>query len=188
MVMKDIAKFLLEVGSLKNVRRSGWFVAGVKNPESISDHSMRAIITGYLIAKEERADEEKVMKMLMFHDVPETRLGDMHKVTAKYIDKQKAEKNVVEDQSKMLSKEAGKEYIELMKELAEGRTKEAKIAIDADYLECAIQAHEYMENGYKNAREWIERVRAELKTETAKQILEEVVKSEFWWKGLKKMH
>ena len=109
MVMKDIAKFLLEVGSLKNVRRSGWFVAGVKNPESISDHSMRAIITGYLIAKEERADEEKVMKMLMFHDVPETRLGDMHKVTAKYIDKQKAEKNVFEDQPKLLSKKAGEQ-------------------------------------------------------------------------------
>ena len=175
------------MGMLKNVKRSGWFMAGIKNPETIAEHKLRAIIIGYVLAKLEKANDEKVIKMLMFHDIPETRLGDMHKVTANYLDKEPTEQKIIEDQAKLLPEDARKEFLELMKEFNEKSTKESIIARDADYLEAAVQAHEYIESGYKNAQEWIDRIRLKLKTEPAKQILEEVLKSENWWKGLKKV-
>ena len=34
---KGIARYLFELGQLKRVRRSGWWVAGVDQPESVAD-------------------------------------------------------------------------------------------------------------------------------------------------------
>ena len=38
---KGIARYLFELGQLKRVKRSGWWVAGVDQPESVADHSFR---------------------------------------------------------------------------------------------------------------------------------------------------
>jgi hypothetical protein len=37
----DMAKYLYEAGQLKRVKRSGWWIAGVKDPESVAEHSFR---------------------------------------------------------------------------------------------------------------------------------------------------
>lgn len=186
MGLKDVTKFFLEAGALKNISRSGWQVAGIKNPESVADHSFRTILIGYILAKSEGVDADKVMKMLVFHDLPEARIGDMHKVTANYIEKDHAEKAVAEDQAKFLPDNISKEYVALIGEFNDLKTSEAIVARDADWLEVAIQAKEYMDAGNKNVQSWIDRVRTVLKTESAKSILEEIEQSGQWWDGLKK--
>ena len=184
--MKDIAKFMLEVGALKHLKRTGWHVAGVSNPESVAEHKMRAIIIGFILAKLERADENKVVKMLMLHDVPETRIGDLNRITKGYINIEEAEEKVVEDQAKLLPKGIGNEFISLVKEFNEKKTKESIVAKDADALELAVQAHEYILMGYKAAEDLLKRSKARLKTESAKKILEDVLKSDLWWVDLKR--
>ena len=50
---------------------------------------------------------------------------------------------------------------------------EARIAKDADRLECLIQAREYEDRGHHATREWIENAMASLETESAKKIAAE---------------
>src|SRR3989339_335321 len=120
---KEIVKFFYEAGALKNVPRSGWFLCGVKNPESVADHSFRTSVTAYLLAKEENADPEKCMKIALFHDIHESRILDMHKVCSRYIDNDKIGKEVVREQSEGIDFLG--EYKNLMDELFEKESKEA---------------------------------------------------------------
>ena len=38
--------YLLEMGALKRAKRSGWWIAGVKDPETIAEHSWRTAVIG----------------------------------------------------------------------------------------------------------------------------------------------
>ena len=49
--MKELTRFLYEVGQLQRVRRSGFSLVGVENPHSTADHSHRAAVIGYFLAK-----------------------------------------------------------------------------------------------------------------------------------------
>ena len=54
---------LLEVGMLKQTPRSGWQVLGIKNAESVADHSFRCSVLGYVLAHREKACCYKSMLM-----------------------------------------------------------------------------------------------------------------------------
>lgn len=195
--MKDIAKFFFELGTLKRTERAGWAVTGISKPEVIAAHAYRATVIGYILAELENStaqsasqhcDKDKVMRMLMFHDIPETRIGDLHKVAASYLNSKEGEEKAAADQSKLLPPLVGSEFVTLIKEFNEKKTKEAIVARDADYLEAAVTAKEYLVNGYKHAEEFLERIRKVLVTPSAKKLLVEIEKSDgFWWKGLKKV-
>ncbi len=141
--MKDIAKFLFEVGMLKCLKHVGWWKEGVKDPESVADHNCRTAVLGYILAKLEYADVDKVVKMCVFHDIAETRIGDMDKLAKKYIDKKESEKKAFADQVKTLPENMKVDLSSIFMEFEEGKTKEAVVARDADILEVLIQAKEY---------------------------------------------
>jgi putative hydrolase of HD superfamily len=185
--MKNITKFFFEVGQLKRVKRSGWWLAGIKDPESVAEHSFRATIVARILAELEHADVNRVMSMILIHDVPEARINDLHKVGVRYVDFKKAEEDAFKEQLERLPKKIADEFLILFNEMREGKTKEAIIAKDADLLECAIQAKEYLEQNYKDAQNWIENIEKGLKTKSAKEILKLVKKSgsNDWWYGLK---
>jgi len=168
--MKDIANFLFEMNALKYMRRMGWSKEGVKNAESVADHTFRNTVIGYILAKMENADVDKVMKMCLFHDIPEIRIGDMDRVMKSYIEKKAAEKKSFEDQLKNLPEDMQKELTPLIEEFNEKETKESIIANDADILEMILQAKEYADNGHEGCRMWIERGMKRLNTESAKKI------------------
>ena len=181
--MINIIKFLFELGNAKRVKRSGWWLAGIKDPESIAEHMWRATILGNLIAEEEGANTSKVMKMLLFHDIPEIRLNDTHKVGARYMNTKEAEHKALEEQIQDLFSTLKNEIMQLWKEMHELKTKEAIVAKDADLLECAFQAKEYQDQGYTCCQDWINNVRKKLQTKTAKQLLSLLEKnsSTSWW-------
>ncbi|MBS3051270.1 MAG: HD domain-containing protein [Candidatus Aenigmarchaeota archaeon] len=164
----DITKFFFELGTLKRTERAGWSVTGISKPEVIAAHAYRAVVIGYMLAELEKCDKNKVMRMLMFHDIPETRIGDLHKVAASYLNSEEGEAKAAADQSKLLPSSVGNEYVELN-------------------LEAAVTAKEYLVNGYKHSEEFLERIRKVMVTQSAKKLLAEIEKSDgFWWKGLKK--
>jgi len=187
---KDVAhitRFLYELGMLKRVKRSGWWLAGVENPETIAEHNFRTAVIAFILAKMEGADADRTALMCLIHDVPEVRTSDIHKVGARYINFKEAEKKARTEQLKDLP--FCPEFLELLEEMEAKQTKEAIIAKDADYLECLIQAKEYYDIGYTEAMDWIKNVRAVLKTESAKKLANEAVKTKAhgWWYGLKKL-
>src|SRR3989338_7306029 len=98
----DITKFFFELGTLKRTERAGWSVTGISKPEVIAAHAYRAVVIGYMLAELEKCDKNKVMRMLMFHDIPETRIGDLHKVAASYLNSEEGEAKAAADQSKLL--------------------------------------------------------------------------------------
>ena len=186
---KKITNYIFEIGILKNVIRSGWWLLGIKDPESVSEHIQRTILIGYILAKLENADEKKVLVMCTFHDNHESRINDLHKVGHRYIDFRKAEVLVKNEQLKNLPKNIVEEIDELLNEFSGDKSKEGIIARDADLLENAFTAKEYMTKGYKNAQNWIDNIRKALKTESALKVLEEIESMDpsSWWFELKKV-
>lgn len=183
---ESIVKYFFEAGMLKRIARSGWWAEKVKHPESVADHVFRTAVIAFVLAKLENADAEKLCTAAVFHDMHETRLGDLNKITARYIqtDGEIAAK-VEQDQVKAMPKQI-QDSILRTQDLTE---KEKAILKDADYLECALQAKEYLDIGYAGAITWINNIEKRLKTENAKRLHRKLKTqdSNSWWKGLKKL-
>jgi hypothetical protein len=79
------AGFLLEMGMLKRAKRSGWWIAGVKDPETIAEHSFRTGVIGAVLAMTEGVDPAKVALLCLFHDTQETRVGGIPHIGRRYL-------------------------------------------------------------------------------------------------------
>ncbi|MEW9510166.1 HD domain-containing protein [Streptomyces bacillaris] len=62
--LSAVGRFLYEAGTLKHARRTGWWMAGVRDPESVAEHSWRTALIATIIAKLEGADADKLECML----------------------------------------------------------------------------------------------------------------------------
>jgi putative hydrolase of HD superfamily len=186
-VEKDLVKFLYEMGQLKRVKRSGWWIAGVKDPESVADHTFRTAVIAYLLARLEGVDTGKAVLMALFHDLPETRTNDAHRIVRRYADWRDVDKKAIAEQSKRLPDEVANQVVSLFEEFEKEISSEAKVVRDADLLECIVQAREYQTLGYHDVADWIFNAQAALKTGSAKKIAAECLKTEpkEWWQGLK---
>ncbi len=176
-----ITNFLLEVGALKRLPRMGWLDAGIPNPETIAEHSMRTAIIAWILSDMEKTDSERTVKMALIHDMHETRSGDTTTVTKIYLKNYKeAEARAIVDISRNLPPKTANEYRGLMVEFLRCRTPEAKVARDADKLEQFLQAKEYSDIGYKTVEEWKD---VRLFTKSAKKLAKMIKKSRLqdWW-------
>jgi putative hydrolase of HD superfamily len=186
-VEKDIAKFLFEMGQLKRVKRSGWWIAGVKDPESVAEHTFRTAVIAYLLAHLEGVDTGKAVLMALFHDMPETRTNDAHRIVRRYAKWEDVDRKAVDEQSKRLPNEMATQMATLFEEFEKEVSPEAKVVRDADLLECIVQAREYQALGYRDVVDWIFNAQRALRTDSAKRIAAECIKTEpkEWWQGLK---
>lgn len=75
--MKNILKFLIEVGRLKDIQRKGITFYGVKNPDSATDHSFRMAMMIWLFGKEKKINIEKALKIALIHDICKVLTGDI---------------------------------------------------------------------------------------------------------------
>lgn len=168
--------FLYEIGLLKRYKRTGWFVAGVHDPESIADHSFRTAIIASVLAVMEGADPERAALLSLFHDSQETRLTDIPHNARKYVTRASNEE-VTADQTRGLPGAVAQMISGVVGEY-EGRTSaEAICARDADKLECLIQAIEYREQGNRNTGPWIDTALAQLRTASARRLADEALGS-----------
>ncbi len=172
-MLDRIVNLIFEALFLKEIKHEGRRRVGVQFPDSVAEHSLNAAQIGYILAKMEWADVAKVVQMLIWHDIAEARIGDVDKVNARYIrDKHTAEDEALHAQMAWI--EFGWEIIELLAEMEKKETLEAKIAKDADYLEVAFQGKKYMEIWYTTAQNHITNVRNALRTESWKQIFDQM--------------
>ena len=177
--MKNIANFLFEAGMLKRTPRSGFQFLGT-GAESVAEHIFRTTYIGYALGKGAvSVDVDRVIKMCLFHDLPEARTGDLNYVNKKYVEAN--EKKAVEDLA--LTLPFGDELRELIQEFGDGKTEEARLARDADQLEMILALKEYKDLGNKYADEWLvfslKRLQTDAARELAKAILE--TDSSLWW-------
>ena len=184
--LKSLLDLLGEAGVLKSVRRSGWWMIGIKNGESVAEHSFRAALLGYVLAKMERVDPYPVVMMSLLNDLHEARINDLHKVGHRYIDFPAAEKRASAEQLAGLPPPIRREMAGWMKDLFDQRSRAGVIARDADLLECMIQGKEYFDQGHPRAIEWMKRPAHLLRTKSAKSLAKTLKqwKSDDWWQHL----
>ncbi|MEU6309980.1 HD domain-containing protein [Streptomyces sp. NPDC047014] len=172
--LSAVARFLFEAGTLKHTRRTGWWMAGVDNPESVAEHSWRTSLIASVIAKLEGADPARAAFLAVWHDTQETRTGDVNHLGKKYATGADPQA-VTADQTTGMPEALAATIQELVAEYEGKESPEAVCARDADKLECMLQGIEYRAQGYAAAQRWIDNSRARLTTETGKRLAEELL-------------
>ncbi|MFE3198396.1 HD family hydrolase [Embleya sp. NPDC059237] len=173
---RAVANFLFEAGTLKNHKRTGWWIAGVKDPESVAEHSWRAALLASVIAEAEGADPARAALLSVWHDTGESRTGDLAHISQKYVGKGDAVA-IVADQSKGMPAGLGALMRSIVGEYEARETPEAVCAGDADKLECLVQAIEYRDRGYANVERWIVNSQKRIRTESARRIAAELLET-----------
>jgi putative hydrolase of HD superfamily len=177
--MKPIVDFLFEAGFLKKLPRSGFPYLG-SGHESVADHTCRVLFVAYALSQLiEGVDIAKLLKMCLFHDLPETRMGDLNYVNKKY---------VIADEEKILKELEGKllfgeEIASLVREFNAKESKEARIANDADQLDLLLHVKEQSDIGNLRAGPWIDFAFQRLLTEPARRLAMAAMEtaSTDWW-------
>ncbi len=178
-----LASFGYELGLLKRVRRSGWWHAGVRDPESVGEHSLRTAQLAALIAAEEGASPERAAFLALWHDTQETRTGDLPLTAVEYLKKPEP-RDITADQTAALPERSRSLVRDAVDEYETRSSAAALCAKDADKLEMLLQALEYRDVGVRPVGEWIESARKGLKTETARKIAEAALTlSPMSWRG-----
>jgi len=171
-----IVKLLFETGSLKLIPRSGWFKIGIKEPESVAEHSFRTALISFIIAKKETASLDIALKSAflgLIHDLHESRTLDLHKVAKKYskVNTEGAKK----EQLMALGIENDVKSMSAYKETM-------KFVNDADKIELLLQSKEYSE---QNPSAMLYTEELDIKTETGKKLADTIKKADHrWWLDL----
>lgn len=161
--------FIFEAGVLKRAARTGWWFAGVKQPESIADHSFRTALIGLMLAAMEGTDPARVSMLCVLHDTQESRITDIPHIAKRYLTAA-PNTTVTADQVAAGPPAVADLITAAVAEYEAGETPEAIVARDADKLECLVQAVEYRHQGIRNVQRWIDSSRAALKTTSAHRL------------------
>ena len=142
----------------------------------------------------EKEEALKCVGLAVFHDNPETRIGDIDKLMARYLDMEKIISEtypvIIAEQTSQLPGKIAEEIADLIREANLGESQEAIIVRDADILKRAVQNKIYAEGGYRLTKEFFsEEEEAKLKTETARRLMSLIRQKRNlairWRKGLK---
>lgn len=166
-----LAAFGYELGVLKRIRRAGWWQAGVRDPESVAEHTMRVAQLAGLLAAEEGANPERAAYLALWHDTQETRTGDLPHSARPYVAKPDP-RRITADQTSALAPTGRDSVRGAVDEYEEAASAESRCARDADKLEMLLQAVEYRDLGVTGVGEWIDSATASLTTATARGVAE----------------
>ncbi|MEK6954093.1 MAG: HD domain-containing protein [Candidatus Micrarchaeota archaeon] len=174
---KNIGNFLFEIGDLKRIRRSGWWHVKIDDPESVAEHSFRVAIIAYALARLEKSSTpEKIAFAALIHDLPESRLLDLHKISKSYVkNKHEIEAKISIEQQEML----GFSFPVLS-------IREKTIVKDADLLEMAFTAREYSKKGFPQADLLFTEAKKKIILPASKKLLNamEKLSPNEWWKSI----
>ena len=177
-----LAAFMVEAGHLKRSRRTGWWIAGVRDPESVAEHSFRTGVIAYVLALLEGCDANRAATLALFHDLPETRLSDIPSTGRPFVSTATAQE-VMKTQTTDLPAMVAGPLQDLIDEFESRRTLEAQCAKDADKLECLVQAREYQSQGYQLVQPWVDTMLAAVRTPSGRRLAAAAVHMtvDAWW-------
>ena len=145
---------LNRAGVLKQVKRTGWVLEGVKDAESVADHTWRMSLLIALLTPK-TLNKEKLLEMNIIHDLGEIGVGDIKWEIGKKVigDEDVKQKDEMATMKAIFGNYSdGKKYIQLLQEFNEQKTPEAKFLKQIDNLEMTLQALEYEQQGYSAKR------------------------------------
>ncbi len=186
--IKKLVNFLLEFRILKHLPRAS--LPYLKSPikENVAEHSFYVTIIGWILANLEKANEDKVLKMCLIHDLAEARGGERNLIN-KFYTQPLNEPRIIQEISQNYRLEKFS-LNKLFKEFSKEKTLEAKLAKDADVLAGMLLEKECLDLGNKKAQKWLAVSLSRLKTEKAQQFGQQLIKtdSDDWWMELVKKY
>lgn len=157
------------ISNLKKTKRSGWVVSGIKDAESIAEHTFSTALLALIFSNNSKLSKDKLIKMALVHDLAESLTGDLitegSVILATKEDKYKKEKEAMNKIASLLDK--GDEWFNLWQEYEMQSSEEAKFLKELDKFDMIIQALEYKdqleENRFKefwdNGKKYISDIR-----------------------------
>jgi len=176
--MKRDVDFLFEIGALRHQPRM-WHRFLGSDVASITEHHFRVVWLALIIAaREKKGNVEKIIKMALVHDIPESRTGDADYMSRQYVtrDEDKALEHMLDKTS------IKRPFVAAWKEYGKHRSIESKIVKDADNLDFDIELREQGIKGSKLEKNWRETrdkiTRKRFYTEAARQLYDEIMTAE----------
>lgn len=186
--IENIANLIFEYRALKHLPRA--CLPYLKGPiqENVAEHSFYTTIIAWLLARLERGDIDRIIKMALIHDLAEVRGGERNLINKFYtypLDEVKIFKEISKDYSIQDC-----QFPELVKEFSEGKTRESKIVKDADILSQMLLEKENYEMGNRLASKWLVQSVIRLKTKGGKQLGRKLIEleSDKWWLEIDKKY
>ena len=143
-----ILDFFKTAVNLKNISRQGWMdKLSIKHPESVADHSYSMAIMGMIISDLENYNSEKILKMILLHDLAESKIGDFTPNQISKENKIKIENNAYDEIINSLPEAIKLQYHKIWEEYQKQESPESKIVHQIDKLEMALQAKIYQKQG-----------------------------------------
>lgn len=144
------------VGKAKKIKRVGWKKkAEIRNGETIAEHMYRLAVLSMIISDLRHLDTEKTLRMSLLHDLGEVIIGDLtpdEKNKAGIQNSLRLEENGLKQVFNEIPKKLRDYYINLWKEINLQETDEARLIKSLDKFEMAIQALEYIDEGYNETK------------------------------------
>ena len=145
MVILDFFKNAL---NLKNISRQGWIdKLSIDHPESVADHSYSMAIMGMVISDLENYDSEKMLKMILLHDLAESKIGDFTPEQITQDKKEQIENKAYDEIINTLPDTIKLQYGKIWEEYQKQESPESIIIHQIDKLEMVLQAKMYQKGG-----------------------------------------
>lgn len=146
-----ILNFFYTSSNLKKIPRQGWIdKLSTNNPESVADHTFSMAILGMILSDLEKYDTEKILKMILLHDLAESITGDIAPGKISNVEKILLENNTMKKILEDVPRSLQKQYDKLWKDYQNGTSEEAKFVHQLDKLEMALQAKIYSRDGHSD--------------------------------------
>lgn len=162
-----LARLLFESSLLKRIERTGYSYLGTGR-ENVAAHSFGVVFCAFVLSQQfkGKVDENKVLKMALFHDFVEARTGDFNAVNKLYnrSDERRALEEALEDLP------FAKDVLNLYEEYRKNETLEAQIVHDADVLDLIIQLKEQRDLNNPFAERWINYAKRRLILDESKNL------------------
>lgn len=141
---RKMLDFLFLVGKLKHLKRTGWVLRNVPDPECVAGHMHRmAIMTLLLDGSQSPLDKVKCMQLAVIHDLAECIVGDI----TPHCGVDPDEKHRREDEAMKalceLAGVSGQMLYTLYKEYEAKSTPEAKFVKELDRFDMILEAFSY---------------------------------------------
>jgi len=185
---KKLVDFLFETRILKYLPKSSLSYLRSPFPENVAEHTFYVTIIAWILAELEKADENKIIKMALIHDLAEVRGGERNLIN-KFYSQTLNEPRIIKEISKDHNlKNFGIE--KLFEEFFEEKTKEAKITKDADVLADMLLEKEVLDSGNQKAKRWLAVSLSRLKTKGGKDLGKLLIgtDSDAWWLQIAKKY
>jgi len=181
-LIKKYFEFFFNLKRLKEMPRTGWVLRGVKNPETVAEHSFGLAFLSWILGSETNLNVLKLIKIALSHDLCEVFAGDRtpfwyypklpkektarEKILEKWArlprkswkkiarKKRKAEKKALLKLLKNLDKSTKNEIFHCWIEYESSSSEEGKFVRQLNRVETLIQAIDYF--GEKTSQNWWE--------------------------------